>query len=380
MRALEIAFWILLASAVYSLVIYPALIIVLSRFLSRRFVREPIRPTVSLIISAFNEEAVIGAKLENSLALDYPRDRREIIVASDGSTDGTDDIVLGFADQGVRLLRVEGGMGKSALTNHAAAAASGEILVFSDATGMWSTNALATMVAAFADPRVGCVSGRVGYRHDDSLMSRGFAVYQRYVLVLRRAEAAFASGFNASGSIHAVRKAVFRPCPLDTFTDMADPLHAAMQGYRTTFEEEAVSMEESRSSVPDEFRARLRIALGSWRFLAYSLPRLPLLRSPMYCFQAFSHKFLRWCVGPSLPLLLVLNIALLNRHLVYRWMLAGQATYYGLTVLGLLLGRLGRPLSGLSGLVFFNLTNLAYLTSFLRYLRGERIRRWVPSR
>ena len=380
MRALEIAFWTLFASGVYSLVIYPGLIVVLSRFPHRHFVREPIRPTVSLIISAFNEEAVIGAKLENSIALDYPRDSREIIVASDGSTDGTDEIVRRFADRGVKLLRLEGGMGKSALTNHAATAASGDILIFSDATGMWGRNTLATMVAAFADSRVGCVSGRVGYRYDESLTSRGFAMYQRYVLTLRRAEAALGAGINASGSIHAVRKSVFRPCPLDTFTDMVDPLHAAMQGYRTIFEEEAVCMEESRAGISDEFRARLRIALGSWRFLAYSLPRLPLFRSPMYCFQAISHKFLRWCVGPSLPLLVVLNVALLNRHPVYRWMLAGQMTYYGLTVLGLLLGRLGRPLSGLSGLVFFNLTNLAYLTSFVRYLRGERIRRWMPSR
>jgi cellulose synthase/poly-beta-1,6-N-acetylglucosamine synthase-like glycosyltransferase len=380
LKALEVLLWALIGSRFYSLAFYPVLMLALSRVRSGRFVREPIRPSVSLIISAFNEERAIGAKLENSLALDYPGDRLELIVASDGSTDRTDEIVRGFAGRGVRLARFEGGLGKSAVLNQAAAMASGEILAFSDATGMWSRNAIAAIVAHYADPRVGCVSGRVGYSYDESPASRGFGVYQRYVLALRIAEAAFGAGFNASGSIHSIRKAVFRPGPPDTFMDMVDPLHAAMQGYRTTFEEAAVSIEESRTRTTDEFRARLRIALRSWRFLAYALPRLPLFHSPMYCFQVISHKFLRWCVGPSLPVIFLLNLALVDRHPFYRWLLGGQVAYYGLTVLGLLLGRLGSRLPDLSALVFFNSTNLAYLASFLRYLRGERMRRWVPSR
>ena len=380
MKVLEVFLWGFIISGVYSLVIYPVLIIALSRLARPRFQRRSIHPPVSLIISALNEEAAIGAKLDNSLALDYPRDRLEIIVASDGSTDGTDAIVRGFADRGVRLLRYEGGLGKSAVLNRAASEASGEILIFSDATGMWSAGAIVAMTEHFADRRVGCVSGLVGYTYDDSPTSRGFGVYQRYVLALRRAEAAFGSGFNASGSIHAVRASVFQPGPPDTFMDMVDPLHAAMQGFHTTFEEEAISMEESRTQTGDEFKARARIALRSWRFLAYALPRLPICRSSMYCFQVTSHKFLRWLVGPSLPLIFFLNLALLGRHPAYRWLFLGQALYYGLTLLELILGRLGARLPGLSALLFFNATNLAYLTSFLRYLRGERMRRWVPSR
>jgi cellulose synthase/poly-beta-1,6-N-acetylglucosamine synthase-like glycosyltransferase len=380
LKALEIAFWALIGSAVYGLFVYPLLTLVISRFWQRRFLRQPIQPPVSLIISAFNEEAAIGSKLENSIALDYPKDRLEILVASDGSTDRTDDIVRGFAERGIRLLRCEGGMGKSAVLNLAAGAASGEILVFSDATGIWHRDAVANLVSHFADTRVGCVSGRVGYRYDTSPASRGFGVYQRYVLALRRAEAAFGSGFNASGSIHAVRRSVFRPGPPDTFMDMVDPLHAAMQGFRTTFAEDAISMEESRGRVADEFHARLRIALRSWRFFAYALPRLPIFRSPAYCVQVISHKFLRWLVGPSLPVILLLNVALLGHRPMYRFLLLGQVLYYGLTLLGLLLGRRGSRLPGLAALVFFNATNVAYLTSFLRYLRGERMRRWVPSR
>ncbi|HEU4402184.1 MAG TPA: glycosyltransferase [Candidatus Polarisedimenticolia bacterium] len=380
MVVVEAGLWLLIGSVIYSMTLYPLAVMALSRAFAKKFKRETITPSVSLIISALNEEASIAAKVENSLALDYPPGRLEIIVASDGSTDRTDAIVRRFADRGVRLLRFEGGLGKSAVLNEAVRQARGEILVFSDATGRWSSDAVALLASHYADPRVGCVSGRVGYSYDRSLTSRGFRVYQKYALALRRAEAAFGSGFNASGSIHSIRASLFRPGPPDTFMDMVDPLHVAMQGHRTTFEENALSMESSRQRTADEFRARLRIALRAWRFMAYALPRLPLLQAPMYCFQVVSHKFLRWTVGPALLLVLCLNLVLLGEGSFYRWLLAAQMVYYGLTGLAFLFGKLGAPLPLVSGLVFFNTTNLAYVVSLLRYLRGERVRQWIPVR
>ena len=380
MIALEISLWLLIATALYSVFGYPCLVILLGRAWKTGLVREPIFPTVSIIVSAYNEEKAIAEKLDNTLALEYPRDRLEIIVASDGSSDGTDAIVNRFHDRGVRLLRFDGGLGKTAVLNRAATAASGEILVFSDATGMWDQKALSAMMAHFADPKVGCVSGRVGYSYDTSPTSSGFGWYQRYVLALRRSEAAFGSGFNASGSIHSIRKTAFLHGPADTFMDMVDPLHVAMQGLRTTFEENAVSMERSRTRTSEEFRARLRIALRSWRFLAYAMPRLPVFRSPMYCFQVVSHKFLRWGIGPSLPLMLFLNLLLVGRGTIYAWLLGAQLSACGLTLLGLGLGRLGVRAPLLPALVFFNTTNLAYLISLLRYARGERAARWIPDR
>jgi cellulose synthase/poly-beta-1,6-N-acetylglucosamine synthase-like glycosyltransferase len=376
----ESILWLLIAAVAYTAVGYPLIIVMLARIFPRRFRREGITPSVSLVISAFNEETAIGAKLENSLALDYPRGRLEIIVASDGSTDRTDDIVRRFADQGVRLLRVEGGIGKSAVLNEAVQHTKGEILAFSDATGSWSADAVSRMVSHFADPRVGCVSGRVGYTYDGSLTSKGFGAYQGYVLTLRRAEAAFGTGFNASGSIHCMRRLLFQPGPPDTFMDMVDPLHTSIQGYRTTFEEGAVSLEASRHRTAEEFQARLRIALRSWRFVAYAWPRLPILRAPMYCFQLISHKFLRWSIGPALLLILALNCALLGHRPIYPWLLGAQAADYTLTGVLVLLARLGWPVPVLSGLVFFNTTNCAYLLSLARYLRGDRMRRWTPTR
>ena len=380
MILLEALFWILIALPLYSLLVYPLLIIALSKLFPGHFLRGPHTPTVSLIISAYNEEEAIAAKLENTLELDYPQDRLEIIVASDGSTDRTDEIVRGFAPRGVKLLRFDGGMGKTAVLNAAVPHAGGEVLVFSDATGMYSRDAVARMAEHFGDPRVGCVSGRVGYTYDNGLAARGFRVYQNYVLALRRAEGAFGTGFNASGSIHAVRASVFRPGPPDTFMDMVDPLHTVMQGYNTTFEEQAVSHEQTRTRPKQEFNARLRIALRAWRFITYAVPRLPLLRAPMYCFQVISHKFLRWCIGPSLALLLPINLVLLWQGPIYDWLFAVQAAFYLMTGLALFLGRRGWSLPGLSALVFFNSTNLAYIVSLLRFLQGKRMSKWVPPR
>ena len=380
MLALEIAFWILIGSSVYSMLVYPALMLALSSVFRRSLERKPIRPSVSLIISAFNEEAVIARKLENSLELNYESDRLEIIVASDGSTDRTDEIVRQYADRGIQLLRFAGGMGKTAVLNEAMNHVRGEVVVFSDATGMYREDALTALVAHFADPRVGCVSGRVAYEDEGGLASQGFTVYQWYVLALRRAESAFGNGFNASGSIHAIRRSAFRPGPVDTFMDMVDPLHVAMEGLYTTFEENAISMEEVRVRTADEFRARLRIGLRAWSFLAYALPRLPICRSPMYCFQVVSHKFLRWTIAPSLGLILVLNLLLSSSSPFYTWLLLGQVLYYLLTLAAFVLGRFDAPVPVLSALVFFNSTCLVYLIALVRFISGQRVRQWVPGR
>lgn len=373
-------FWLLVLSPIYAMFLYPLCMLGLSKIYRRNFKREPIEPTVTLLIAAYNEEKAIAGKLDNSLALDYPRDKLEILVVSDGSTDRTDEIVLSFADRGVRLVRVDGNVGKSAALNKGVKEATGEILCCSDATGKWSENAVRDMVAHYADERVGCVSGRVAYHYDQSLTSQGFGVYQRFVTALRRAEASFGSGFNAPGSIHSVRRSAFMESPPDTFMDMVDPFHTALQGLRTTYEDQAVSWEDSRIRIGDEWQARLRICMRSWRFFVYALSRFPLFKSPMYCFQVASHKFLRWLTGPFLIPIFILNVVLLPVHPIYRVLFACQIVYYALTVLGLLLSRVGVRVRMLSGLVFYNSVNFAYLITFLKYLRGDRVARWTPSR
>ena len=380
LRALQVVFWVLVLCPWHALFIYPLLMYLVSKVYRKKFVRQPITPKVSQLIAAYNEEKAIAGKLENSLALDYPVDKLEIIVVSDASTDRTDEIVRSFADRGVKLVRVEGNVGKSAALNEGVTRATGEILAFSDATGHWSPESIRAMAEHYADPRVGCVSGWVAYRYDNSLTAQGFGVYQRFVMALRRAEASFGSGFNAPGSIHSIRKAVFRPLPQATFGDMVDPLHTALRGLRTTHEDRAISWEESRTQIGDEWRARLRICMRAWTFMFYALRRFPVFKAPMYCFQLASHKFLRWLVGPFMIPIFVLNAALLRQHPVYKVLFAAQVAYYGATLLGLVLARAGFRVRGLSGLVFYNSVNLAYMVALVRCLRGERVARWRPSR
>lgn len=378
--ALQIIFWILLACPFYTMIGYPLLMLVVSRMYCRQTRRAPITPKVSQIIAAYNEERAIAGKLENSLSLDYPAGKLEIIVVSDASTDRTDEIVRSFADRGVKLVRCEGNQGKSAAINEAVRHATGEILAFSDATGHWDPESIRAMAEQFADPTVGCVSGWVAYRYEDNSTARGFKLYQRFIMPLRRAEGCLGSGFQVPGSIHCMRASAFRPLPPATFGDMVDPLHAAMAGLRTTLERQATAFEESRSNLADEWQARLRISLRAWAFVAYALPRLPLLRSPLYCFQVMSHKFLRWLVGPLMLPLLILNLLLLPVHWTYQAVFAGQVLFYGMTLLGYAASKAGRPLRGFSGLVFYNSVNLAYIISALRFLSGKRAARWVPTR
>jgi cellulose synthase/poly-beta-1,6-N-acetylglucosamine synthase-like glycosyltransferase len=377
---MQIALWLLLGAAVYAVALYPLLVLALSKLWRKEFARRAVTPPVSLVIAAFNEEESIAAKIRNALDSDYPADKLEIIVASDASTDRTDEIVRGFGSRGVKLFRAAGNVGKSAMLSEAIGQAAGEIIALSDATGMWTPDALRRMVSHFADPRVGCVAGRVAYAYDHSAASEGFSIYQRFMTTLRRGEASFAAGFNAPGSIHAVRKAVYLPCPAALSMDVVDPFHMAVQGFRTTYEDQAISLEKSRSTVADEFRARLRIAVRSWSFLFYALRRLPLWRSPMYCFQLISHKFLRYTLGPSLLLIFALSAALSSQHAVYRLLLVGQVAYWLATLAAYAASKNGRRIPGLSGLLFFNSANVAYILGLLLYLLGRRVARWNPAR
>jgi len=378
--AIQIILWIFIVSCIYAMFIYPGLIVLLSKAFRKEFKREAITPKVSLIIAAYNEEKAIAGKLENSLELDYPKDKLEIIVGSDASTDRTDEIVKSFADCGVKLVRVEGNLGKSVMLNEAAKQATGEILAFSDATGHWSKDSIRSMAQHYADPRVGCVSGWVSYSYDDSMTAQGFNAYQRFVMALRRAEAAFGAGFNAPGSIHSIRKSVYMPLPAATFGDMVDPYHTAIQGYRTIFEEQAISYEFSRVRAGDEWEARIRICTRAWTFLFYALRRFPVFRSPMYCWGVISHKFLRWSVGPFMLPIFILNAILLSHHWVYQVLFGCQVLYYLATLVSLSFGRMGKRVRGLSGLLFYNSVNFAYVLTLVRYFMGYRVPRWKPSR
>jgi cellulose synthase/poly-beta-1,6-N-acetylglucosamine synthase-like glycosyltransferase len=377
-------FFASLALVAYTYLGYPLLAALLSALAARPHRTAPNEPSVSLIILAHNEEAALGAKLENTLALDYPADHLEIIVASDGSTDRTDEIALGYAPRGVRLVRAPDHPGKTETTNRAAAEARGEILVFSDATGEYNRGALRALVRSFADPEVGAVSGRVVYDYPEAASAQGFRTYQRWIVWARRAESVWGTETSVSGSISAVRRSAFEPLPGHLDFDMAHPLHAASRGLRTVYEPDAISREEARSAARSEFDARVRMALFAFGFIPYALGRMRSARASrnfdLYAFQFLSHKLMRWLAPLWLALLALTSAALAGRSQLAALALAVQLLVYASAALAYRLRPAGRAAAVLGVPLFFVTLHWAFAVGLWRYLRGERGGAWRPER
>jgi cellulose synthase/poly-beta-1,6-N-acetylglucosamine synthase-like glycosyltransferase len=380
MSALEIVFWVSVTLIAYTLLGYPALALLLRTVVRRSVDKQPITPRVSFIIAAYNEEAAIAEKLRETLKLDYPRDKLEIIVASDGSTDRTEEIVESFADQGVVLYRGEPRKGKSATLNEAVARSTGEIIVFSDATGVYSQQAIRELVANFHDPSVGCVTGRVAYEYGADSTSTGFRTYQRIVVAVRRAESGFGSQTSVSGSIHAIRSSLYRPVDSDFSHDVVDPVHTVAQGYRVVYENDAVSLEESRKDPLDELRSRVRIGLRGMVSLRYVLGELTRNRSWSYLFQVISHKVLRWWLWAPLLVALGTSLALVTHSNFFAVAAFLQLIFYALGAAGLSSGRWRIRLPGMSQLAFFLLGNAAMCMAMIKWMLDERVRTWEPIR
>ena len=337
-------------------------------------------PEASLIIAAHNEEAVLRAKLENALAMDYPAERLDIIVVSDASNDGTDHIAAEFAERGVRLHRQEARGGKTEAQNAGVRLARGQFVAFSDANSMYAPNALKRLLAPFADERIGCVCGELQYANpDEQGAGKGEGLYWRYEQFLKRRESLLSSALGANGAIYALRRELFVELRGDIISDFVAPLGAWRRGFRIAYEPTAVATEYSSVRFGDEFRRRRRIVSRSLYGLWTEAGVLNPFAHFFFAFQMFSHKLLRWLVPVWLVVVLAVNIPLATDG-YYGLLLALQVAFYGLAALGLLLPeRLGRcwlfyvP-------AYFTATNWGTLLGLLSFLTGRRHRVWQPAR
>jgi cellulose synthase/poly-beta-1,6-N-acetylglucosamine synthase-like glycosyltransferase len=245
----------------YHYVGYPLTLALLARL--RRV--PPVRarsatPSVTLVISAYNEEGVLRQKIENALALDYPRELLEVVVVSDGSTDATVAIAEGFADRGVTVHAYERNRGKNAALNDSIPRARGEIVVFTDANGMYRPDALRHLVGPFADAGVGCTCGELIYiNYGDNAVAEGYGTYWRFDQWQKRLESELHTLLGANGSIFAIRKALYQPIPNTVCNDMVTPILVAAAGHAVLYVPEAVSTEAGSSDLADELRRRPRI-------------------------------------------------------------------------------------------------------------------------
>jgi cellulose synthase/poly-beta-1,6-N-acetylglucosamine synthase-like glycosyltransferase len=305
---MTIAFWVAAGILLYAYAGYPLLLWLIVRVRGAR----PVRigsdcPRVTLIISAYNEAAVIRDKLENVLRLDYPLDRLEVVVVSDASADGTDEIVLEYAARGVRLIRQENRQGKTAGLNLAIPQVNGDVVVFSDANAMYAPDAVSKLVRNFADPEVGCVTGEARYvvGRQKSAADAGERAYWNYEIQVKRLETAVGSMVGGDGAIYAIRKELWRSLPTNAINDFLNPLQIVAAGWRAVYEPEAVCFEETAGGMRTEYRRRIRIVSRSWRALFQARGVLNPFSVGFFTIALLSHKVLRWLSGVFAAVLVV---------------------------------------------------------------------------
>ncbi len=354
-------FWGCLAGLAWTHAGYPLAAAALARVRPRPVRKEDTTPSVTLVVPAHDEEDVIGGRVENLLALDYPPEKLEIVVASDASTDRTDEIVeeIRKREPRVRLVRCPRG-GKLATINRVHNEGSGELLAFTDANTRWERDALRRLVRAFADDEVGYVTGRLVLRDADGTNREG--VYWRYELALRESESRLGSITGGNGAIYAVRRRDFEAQAFGQ--DAALPALMAGKGRRAVYEPEAVAYEKPARDLEDEFARKARMFRWSWYHLLAGEPTRG--ADPLYRLEWFSHRTLRYGSGLLHVGLLASSVALADRGRAYETTLAAQLAWLSLAAAG----RLRAPVPGASLAYYYLLVSAATVLGLARYLRG----------
>jgi len=378
---MRVFFWSGTGLLFYTYVGYPLLLFIVSGLRPRPVRRSEWTPKVTVIITAYNEERDIAAKLENTLALDYPSDKLEIIVASDCSTDRTDEIVRGYAERGVLLHRQIERFGKTAAQNAAVERARGEIILFSDATTIYNEDVLRLMLPSFADETVGCVAGRLIYVDPaQSGTGRGARSYWGYETFLKQHESSVCSLIGASGCLYAVRRSAYVPMYPEACSDFLIATKMVEQGLRAVFEPSAVCTEETNKRAGHELSMRVRIITQTFTDLWRHRSMMNPLRSGFYAVELFSHKVLRYVVPFLLLIILISSAALAPRSIFYMLALIAQLCFYAAALASWLLERMSVRTRLLALPQYFVLANLASVIALYKFLRGERYARWETQR
>ena len=361
----------------YTFVGYPALMAILARVRPRQaLIDREVEPKVSVVVAAYNEEDLIVGRLENVRASDYPGDRIELIVAADGSDDRTAD--LAEAVPGTIVLRAAERRGKLAAVVRGWEAASGDVLVVTDANNVFAPETLRELTAPFADPNVGVVTGRKAI--DDGTgrpLDRAEGLYWRYESRLKEWETTVGSVPAVAGEILAFRRAAFQVPDKPVLTeDFAQAMLAAVDGWRVVYAPRAISLERASATVGDEAIRRARLVTGRWQALLLLLPSL-LIRRPFFALQVVSHKALRPLVPGMLATAAMSNVPAARRTGWARWLLAGQIFMYTAAVLGWRNERRGRRNRWLFLPYYFCRMNLATLAGAQNFLRDRRAAEWT---
>jgi cellulose synthase/poly-beta-1,6-N-acetylglucosamine synthase-like glycosyltransferase len=370
-----VAFWGSIGALAYVYVLYPLLLSLL-RVMARRPIKvEASEPTVCLFIAANDEAGVIAAKLENALALDYPADRLDILVASDGSVDGTNEIVARFAPR-VRLMTQSPRRGKIAAINRGLELVTSEIVVFSDANTFLAPDAVRALVRNFGSEEVGCVSGDVALIGDRAQLAKSEDLYYRYERWIQHAESDIGSMIGADGALYAIRRRLFSPRPEDTILDdMAIPMSIVRAGGRVVFEPGARAQEPGVESAKEEFARKTRVVAGAMQFLSRSDSSVP-LSAPQVILSLISHKALRWLSPAFAMVVFGTSVTLAGSGQFYQYTTVSilQAVVLILGLAGCFPSLRRLPPIGLSH--YFCLVQAAAAVGFVKGLSGRQSVLW----
>ena len=374
----ETIFWASVGLLLYTYIGYPALLLLISVFRDNPVRRGPLQPATTIIIAAHNEERRIRDKIENTLALVYPSEKKGIIIASDGSTDDTNRIASAYFDKGVKLVAVPTHRGKEAAQLEALKVSTGEVVIFSDVATLLNKDALGHIVSNFNDRSIGCVSSvdRVQTRGDKA---DGEKFYVTYEMMLRRLESQANSLVGLSGSCFAVRRDICEDWSTTLPSDFLSVIHAVKRGYRAVIDTRAVGFYKSVDTETHEFKRKVRTVVRGMAVLMDHLEILNPFRYGFFSVQIASHKLLRWLVPMFMVCAIASNSLLAPGHAFYGGSLVGQAVFYCLATLGLVKKKLNRLII-FKIPAFISLVAIAMLVAWYDYLRGRRTIRWEPSR
>jgi poly-beta-1,6-N-acetyl-D-glucosamine synthase len=330
-------FYISLLLIFYPYFIYPAILWMLSFLFEKKIKKENIYPPVSLIISVYNEEKLIEEKIINSLAIDYPKEKLEIIIASE-SNDKTDEIVRKYKNRGIKLYKFSNREGKAATLYRVVPEAKGEIIVFSDANAIYKKDAIQKLINNFSDERIGCVSGRMCYEKSEGDVSGGgeIAYWNYYEFFIKKISSRLLSlSGGVSGSIFALRKKAYFPLNRYRGDDFELSINAAINGYGVILEAEAISLEKASETLGKEFKRKVRMI--SWNFKSACLLLTEALRRSriFISFQILSHKIVRWLAPFFIITFFISSMFLIKEGMFFKIFFLAQVLFYSVSLFGL---------------------------------------------
>jgi cellulose synthase/poly-beta-1,6-N-acetylglucosamine synthase-like glycosyltransferase len=362
---------------------YFGLVLILGAIIKRKVYQRDIQPHVALMIAAYNEEQGIAKKIENSLALDYPKDKLRIVVVSDGSTDRTDEIVKGHTERGVELVRVEGRVGKTEARNVAIKEIDSEIVLFSDATTEYRPDIIKKMVRNFADPEVGMVTGHLIYKNDqNSPMGLGQKLFWKYESLIKNAQTKLGTLTGSVGCATAFRRILYSPLPANIIEDFTEPLMFVIKGKRVVYEPEAICYELPTPKSQNEWKMRVRVVRGGMNGMLYAKKILNPFRYPVASFQLVSHKILRWLVpvfGICI-LLATLGAIILTPNPIAIALALLQLIFYACAAVAFLLEKKGVKIKILSIPLYFIVLNAASLVALYKTITTQLEATWETDR